>query len=124
MNIKKFYLISASLAVTPIALLYGIAPDWFARTFLGMPQINLSLVHIFRAITGLYLALGLFWLYAAFKPEWHRVAVLTTIVFSGGLVVGRLLSVLVDGFPSPILIFYLVVELTLVPIAIWILRRP
>jgi hypothetical protein len=31
---------------------------------------------------------------------------------------------LVDGFPSPILIFYLVVELALVPIAIWVLRRP
>jgi hypothetical protein len=117
-------LIFACLAVTPIALLYGIAPDWFARTFLGMPQIDRNIAHIFRAIMGLYLAFGLFWLYAAFKPEFHRVAVLTTIVFSGGLVAGRLLSVLVDGMPSPILMFYLVLELGLAPIAIWVLRRP
>ncbi len=45
MNIKKGFLIFACLAVTPIALLYGIAPDWFARTFLGMPQIDRNIAH-------------------------------------------------------------------------------
>ncbi|MEI8179385.1 DUF4345 domain-containing protein [Aestuariivirga sp.] len=123
MSIKKSYLIFAFCAVSAIALMYGVDPHWFARTFLGMPEINTDLSHILRAVTGLYLALGCFWLYAAFRPDYRNVAILTTAVFAGGLVLGRFLSFALDGWPSPILVFYTVLELGLVPIALWVLRR-
>jgi hypothetical protein len=45
-------------------------------------------------------------------------------VFSAGLVTGRLLSFLIDGQPAPLLIFYAVIELLLVPIAAWVYTRP
>jgi len=48
----------------------------------------------------------------------------TTALFSGGLVAGRLVSLVVDGRPSPLLMFYVLIELALVPVAIWVLRRP
>jgi hypothetical protein len=49
---------------------------------------------------------------------------MTTVVFAGGLVLGRLLSFALDGWPSPLLIFYAGIELGLLPIALWVLRRP
>lgn len=124
MNIKKAYLIFAFCAVSTIALLYGIDPGWFARTFLDMPAAGRDFAHILRAVTGLYLALGCFWLYAAFRPDYRNPAIVTTAVFAGGLVLGRLLSLALDGWPSPLLVFYIVLELGLVPIALWVLRRP
>lgn len=124
MSIKASYLIFAFGAVSTIALVYGVKPDWFGRTFLGMPELSRDFSHIFRAVTGLYLALGCFWLYAAFRPDYRNVAVVTTAIFAGGLVMGRLLSFALDGWPSPILMFYTVLELGLVPMALWVLRRP
>lgn len=45
----------------------------------------------------LYLALGCFWLFAAFSDRHRSTAILTTILFAGGLVIGRLISFIVDG---------------------------
>jgi hypothetical protein len=123
-RIKKAFLILAFAMASVIALLYGISPSWFASTFLGLSDLSADIAHIFRAIMCLYLALACFWLYAAFSDAHRNSAVLTTIVFSAGLVTGRLLSFLIDGQPAPLLIFYAVIELLLVPIAAWVYTRP
>ena len=73
---------------------------------------------------GLYLGLGLFWLFAASSSKHRNTAVLTTLIFSGGLVSGRLISLLADGLPSPILVFYTIAELALAPLAYWVYRLP
>jgi hypothetical protein len=124
MWIKKAYLILAFAMASVIALLYGLSPCWFASTFLGISDISSDIAHIFRAIMCLYLALACFWLYSAFSDVHRNSAVLTTIVFSGGLVTGRLISFLIEGQPAPMLIFYAAIELLLVPIAIWVYTRP
>jgi hypothetical protein len=124
MPIKKAYLIFAFVAVAIIALLYGVSPAWFARTLLDIPQIDVSAAHILRAVMGLYLALGLFWLYAAFHQPYRDVAVLTTILFCAGLVSGRLVSLLADGRPAPLLLLYVGMEFSLVPLGLWVLKRP
>jgi len=124
MGIKRAFLILAFAMASVIALLYGISPAWFAKTFLGMTGLSLDLAHIFRAVMCLYLALACFWLFAAFSDSHRNSAILTTIVFSAGLVTGRLMSFLVDGQPSPLLIFYAAIELLLVPIATWVYMRP
>ena len=72
MQLKKAYLIMAFVAVTIIALLYGISPTWYAATFLGITGLNSNVAHILRAITGLYLALAAFWLYSAFNDECRK----------------------------------------------------
>ena len=122
MAIKKLFLIFAFLCVSMIALLYGVSPSWFATTFLAISALDPNIAHILRAVMGLYLALGLFWLYAAFHEKQRDTAILTTIIFSAGLVSGRLLSFLIDGKPSPLLLAYAVVELSLIPIAFFIYR--
>jgi len=123
-TIKKGFLLFAFVAVSTIALLYGISPSWFARTFLDLAEIPVDMAHVFRAMTGLYLTLGLFWLFAASNDQYRNAAVLTCALFAGGLLAGRLVSLLIDGRPSPILLVYVVIELALVPVAIWIFRLP
>jgi uncharacterized membrane protein YphA (DoxX/SURF4 family) len=124
MKIKKYFLIFAFVAVSIIALLYGVSPQWFARTFLDVPEIALDFAHILRAVMCLYLALGLFWLFAAFSDKYRNTAVLTTMLFAGGLVIGRIISLFADGQPSPILVLYIAMEFMLVPVAWWIFRLP
>lgn len=122
MMIKKAFLVIAFFTVSTIALAYGVNPDWFAATFLDIPELDVDFAHILRAVMGLYLALALFWLYAAFNARYRDAALIVLIIFCGGLVAGRLLSVFLDGQPSPLLILYIVMELALVPIGIWIYR--
>ena len=78
-----------------------------------MLDLNRDGSYILRAITGLYLALGCFWLYAAFRAEFLNLAIMTTAAFSAGLVLGRLLSFALDGWPSGLMIFYAGLELGL-----------
>jgi hypothetical protein len=122
MNIKQAFLIIAFALVLVIALLYGVSPQWFGRTFLDIAQLDPNIAHILRAVMGLYIALGLFWLYSAFHAPYRNVAILTTAIFSGGLVSGRMLSLLNEGQPAPLLTFYVAAELLLVPVALWIYR--
>jgi hypothetical protein len=124
MHIKQAYLIFAFVAVAVIALLYGVSPDWFARNFLDVNDLDADLAHILRAVMGLYIALGLFWLYAAFNPRFRDAAVLTTVIFSAGLVSGRLISLVVDGRPAPLLLIYVAMEFALVPIGLWVFKQP
>ncbi len=124
MKIKKYFLMIAFVVVSIIALLYGVSPGWFAQTFLNVPEMPLDFAHILRAVMCLYLALGLFWLFSAFSDKYRNAAVLTTVVFAGGLVTGRLISLFADGQPSPILVVYIALEFVLVPIGLWVFRLP
>jgi Domain of unknown function (DUF4345) len=124
MQLKKAFLIGAFVAVTIIALLYGVSPTWFAATFLGVTDLNLNFAHILRAIAGLYLALAAFWLYAAFNDKYRDAALLTTILFAGGLAAGRCVSLILDGQPAPVLLFYLAMEFAVVLVAYWVFRLP
>ena len=124
MDLKKGFLILAFAMVSVIALLYGIDPPWFARTFLSVTDLSVDFAHILRAVMCLYLALGAFWLFCALSDTHKNTAILTTIVFAGGLVVGRLLSFAVDGLPSPLLIFYAALECAVIPLAWWVYKQP
>jgi hypothetical protein len=124
MDLKRAFLIVAFAMVSTIALLYGIDPQWFAKTFLGVTDLDASFAHILRAVMGLYLALGLFWLYCALTGKYKNLAVLTTILFAGGLLIGRLLSFATDGLPAPLLIVYAGIEAAVIPLAVWIYRLP
>jgi hypothetical protein len=120
MKIKKAFLIVAFIMVSVIALLYGVDPQWFGRTFLNLPQLDPNIAHILRAVMCMYLALGLFWLYSAFNQKYRNIAVLTTMIFSGGLVTGRIISYFIEGPPAPLLMFYIAAEFALTPLAYWV----
>jgi len=70
----------------------------------------------------LYIALALFWLYSAFNADYRNVALITILIFAGGLVIGRIISFFIEGQPAPILTLYIAMEFTLVPVTFWIYR--
>jgi uncharacterized protein YacL len=120
--LKKYYLIFAFVSVSIIGLIYGVCPKWFARTFLDIGDLNPDIAHILRAVMCLYIALGLFWLYSAFNSQYRNVALLTVLIFAGGLVIGRIISFFIEGQPAPILTLYIVMEFVLVPVTFWIYK--
>lgn len=124
MNLKKALLILSFGTISVIALIYGVSPQWFFQTFLvesQAPSVDQS--HILRAVMMLYLGLGAFWLYCAFSQKYRDAGIIVLAVFCGGLVTGRILSLVLDGMPSPILCVYIAMELGLVPICVWLLKR-
>ncbi|MBM3342993.1 MAG: DUF4345 domain-containing protein [Betaproteobacteria bacterium] len=123
-HIKKWFLIASALTIFGVASLYGIAPYGFAEKHLGIAAAHPNLVHILRAMMFMYFGFGLFWLYAAFRPEYRNPALLTVMLFPAGLVIGRIVSWFADGQPSPLLFFYLVTELIQAPLAWWVFRLP
>src|SRR5215475_7733013 len=124
MHIKRWFLILSSFTIFGIGSLYGVSPQWFARTFLGIARLDLDLAHILRATMFLYLGFALFWLCAAFSDKYRNTAVLTVVLFPAGLVIGRILSFFADGQPSLLLLVYLVAELIQAPVAYWVFRLP
>lgn len=121
-RLKQTLLILASCTVASIALGYGVSPRWFAQTFLGVSELDINFAHILRAVMGLYLGLATFWLVGACKQQYRNVALVILMIFSGGLVLGRILSFLVDGQPSVLLQFYAGIELAVLPCVYWLLR--
>lgn len=73
---------------------------------------------------GLYLAIIALWLIGAIRGgPLMRTALISEIVFMAGLASGRLLSLLLDGWPSPMLIAYTVAELVLASWGVLCLRK-
>lgn len=120
--IKRGFLLLSALTIFVVALLYGVAPGWFTTHILEINTEHHNLAHLLRAMMCLYIGFGCFWIYAAFNPAYRDPALLTVMLFPAGLVVGRLISFVADGEPSPLLLFYLGMEIIQVPLAWWVFR--
>ena len=118
----RFVLILGVIGLIPIALSYGVAPSASIPYLLGFPVEGVNQKHVFRAIMGLYLANAAFWLAGVLSPSLRVPALWTMVIFMAGLAAGRVLSILVDGVPSTVLILYLMAELAFAGLAIACLR--
>jgi len=107
----KLFLLVAGVFLVPVALSYGVDPAVTLPKFMNITMEGTDQTHIFRALMGLYLGMSTFCIIAAFTPEWRHVAVIWAVFFAYSLAIGRILSLIVDGMPSPMLLFYLAVEL-------------
>jgi hypothetical protein len=110
-KLMQLFLLGTALLIVPIALNYGLFPAKSLPLFLTIPELSTDQTHIYRGVMCLYLGVGLFWAVSAFKPEWQRVAVITAIGFAWSIAVGRVISLIVDGWPSPLLLIYLGIEI-------------
>ena len=64
-----------------------------------------------------------FCIIAAFTPEWQHMAVIWAVFFAYSLAIGRIFSLIVDGMPSPILLFYMSVEIIVGTLGLLVLIR-
>ena len=120
---ERSLLILAALGLVPIALSYGLMPSASVTYLLGFPVEGINQTHVFRAIMGLYLANALFWLVASTKPKLQRPALWVLFLFMAGLACGRVLSILLDGLPGAILVFYLIAELVFAVLSLMLLLK-
>ena len=119
---SKAFLIITALGLAPVALSYGLVPEKSLSWLFGIDASSVDLRHIFRAVMGLYLAMIAFWIAGAFQTSLRVPALWSLVVFMTGLGLGRLLSLMVDGWPHPLLVVYLVLEIVFAAVGIWLLR--
>ena len=119
----KLFLLVCAAVLVPVALSYGVDPAVILPKFMNITVEGVDQTHILRALMCLYLGMSLFCAIAAFTPEWRHVAVIWAVFFALSLVVGRVLSMVVDGPPSRIFYLYLAVELGLGIWGLAVLRR-
>lgn len=111
MGRESIFLLAAAVGLVPIALGYGLAPADSMSMLFDIDASSVNSSHIFRAVMGLYLALVIFWVCGALRASLRLPALWSLTVFMFGLAAGRVLSLLVDGMPHPLLSTYLVLEL-------------
>jgi len=86
MKMSRFYLIFSAAGLPPISLSHGVAPSLILPNLLDINPLDRNLVHVFRAIMGLYLATTVLWSLRATQcgPLMRR-ALISEIVFMSGL---------------------------------------
>ena len=120
-SFRSLHLLLSSLIIITVGLIYGLHPSSILPNLFGFEVKDIDLKNIFRAIMGLYLAMGGFWLIGIQKSEFWRTATLTNVIFMGGLAFGRIVSTIFDGFSSQFTIG-LLVELILMVWGIYNLK--
>ena len=111
MTAARVFLLLGAAGLTPIALGYGLAPAVSLGFLFDIDASTTNSAHIFRAVMGLYLALAAFWVAGALRSSIRLPAMYSLTVFMFGLAAGRVLSLVVDGMPHWLLVFYLMLEI-------------
>lgn len=95
---KNLHLALSAFIVITMSFVYGANPSIILLEIFGFEVQDLELKNIFRAIMGLYLAFGGYWVYGIYKENHWRSATLVNVLFMGGLAGGRLVSTVIDGW--------------------------
>jgi hypothetical protein len=119
----RFYLLFSAAGLFAIALSYGVAPAAILPIAFDFTVAGTDLTHIFRAVMGLYLGMIVLWVLGAFWANLTRVAVIAEVTFMFGLAFGRVVSIVIDGMPSMLLVVYAVLEIAMGLWGLLILKR-
>lgn len=120
---QRLFLLLMSFGLFPVALSYGVMPEHGLPILYGISDPNLPTRHVFRAVMGLYLGMICFWLAGALQPRLRTAALWTVFVFVTGIALGRVLSLILDGWPGPLLLFYLLAEIALAGMSLFLLAN-
>ena len=105
-QMQRYFLILIGAGLPPIALIYGVAPEVTMPMLFDVEAADVGTKNVFRGIMGIYLALAAFWIMGAMRPALRRGALWTLTLFMAGVGAGRILSLIVDGWPHPLLGFF------------------
>ena len=111
MKKESFFLVFVAIGVFCVSLGYGFLPNLTMPFLYDIEVSNINLLNILRAISGLYIALVGFWILGAYNSNLQLPALWSLTIFMTGIALGRIASILIDGLPSPIFIFYLILEI-------------
>ena len=110
MTRESLCLLLIAPGVLAVSLSYGLYPEITLKYLYDIEVNSANLANIFRAIMGLYIALSIFWVVGAFKKSLRLAALWSMTIFMTGIALGRILSILVDGYPDHIFLVYTLIE--------------
>ena len=122
MTKESFFLLFISAGVFPAALGYGLSPQEFLPVLYGIEITSNNLSNVFRAVMGLYVGFVLLWISGAFNKSLTIPALWCMFVFMLGIGLGRALSLILDGMPDMIFVFFMVFEFLAAGISFYLLR--
>lgn len=109
-NPKNLNLLLSGVIVIIAGIVYGGHPTYIMPELLGFEVVDLELKNMLRAVMGIYMGVGLFWILGSYKTKlWHG-ATLNNMLFMGGISFGRIISTIFDGV-SPLFTPALFLEL-------------
>ena len=108
---ESFFLVFVAIGVFFASLGYGFLPSLTMPFLYDIEATNTNFLNILRAISGLYIALVTFWIIGAYNSNLQLPALWSLTIFMTGIALGRVASILIDGLPGPIFIFYLFIEI-------------
>ncbi len=94
---KNLHLVLSGIIVILAGLVYGGYPAVLMPMILDFEVNALELKNMLRAIMGIYMGIGAFWLIGAFRTKFWYGATLSNVLFMGGISLGRIISTLFDG---------------------------
>jgi Domain of unknown function (DUF4345) len=109
LNLKNLHLLISTPIVISAALVYGFNPN----SFLEVDTNTIDEANVLKAIFGLYLAFASLWIIGIFNSNIWKTATISNMLFMIGLGFGRIISMILDGFPSTIFVFGTIGELVL-----------
>ncbi|WP_298392707.1 DUF4345 domain-containing protein [Flavobacterium sp.] len=108
-DLRNLHLTISVVIVALVAIIYGFLPNLLFDVTVITPDEN----SIFKALMGLYFSFATLWVLGLFNKKYWQMATLTNFLFMFGLAFGRIVSLCLDGFPSPVFLFGTIGELTL-----------
>ncbi|WP_281542773.1 DUF4345 domain-containing protein [Maribacter aestuarii] len=97
---KNLHLLLSGFIVILAGLVYGGYPSYLMPLIFDFEANALELKNILRAVMGIYIGIGVFWLIGATKQDFWKAATLCNILFMGGIAFGRMVSTVFDGILS------------------------
>jgi hypothetical protein len=123
MKLARFSLFITILIFLGIGFFCLFAPIE-ASSLVDIPLSTPSAITDFRAnYGGCVIGIGLFFVYCYLKPDYIRLGLILQLLSFSGFVFGRILGIILDGIPKPILIYFLVAEILLIILAVISLNK-
>ncbi|MGK0494835.1 MAG: hypothetical protein ACJAU2_001216 [Maribacter sp.] len=94
---KNLNLVLSGIIVIIAGCVYGGHPSYLMPLILGFQVEALELKNMLRAVMGIYIGIGIFWLLGTYKAELWYAATWSNVLFMGGISFGRIISTLFDG---------------------------
>ena len=94
---RNLHLLLSGIIVISAGCVYGGHPSYLMPTVLGFEVNALELKNMLRAIMGIYIGIGAFWLLGAYRTKLWYAATLSNVLFMGGISFGRIVSTIFDG---------------------------
>ncbi len=123
-NIKS-YLIFSGMFFVMSGLFYSIMPLAAVAQMLDVALMHRTdgVMQILRTTMGMYGGVGIFLLCGAFISRYQHAAILVQTLCMGGLVVGRMLGFVSNGFSPTFAVIAFIFEMVLLCFSLWFLLQ-